>query len=82
VSEFDVEVFITKLDHMGMKLTALPMADGKLKIYRWRMMGAFEHAREIEDLWKSQIGDDQARIDALASHLFSATGPAPSSRPP
>ena len=81
MAEFDVEAFVTKLYDMGMKLTALPMADGKLKIYRWRMMGAFEHAREIEDLWKSQIGDDQARIDLLASHLFSATEPAPNGRP-
>jgi hypothetical protein len=75
--EFDVEAFIAELDHLGMKLTAVPMADGKLKIYRWRMMGAFEHARQIEDLWKSQIGDDQARIDILASRLFSVGGPTP-----
>jgi len=37
VPEFDVEAFIAKLAGMGMKLTAVPLADGTLKIYRWRM---------------------------------------------
>ena len=78
--EFDVKAFIAQLDQLGMRLTAVPMADGKLKIYRWRMMGAFEHAQEIEDLWTSQIGSDQARSDLLATHLSSATGPAPQGR--
>jgi hypothetical protein len=45
VSELEVEVFIAELERMGMKLTALQLADGKLKIYRWRMRGAREHAR-------------------------------------
>jgi hypothetical protein len=75
--KFDVDAFITKLGDMGMKLTAVPMADGKLKVYRWRMVGAFEHASEIDDFWKSQIGDDQARIAILASRLVSAAGAAP-----
>jgi hypothetical protein len=69
MSEFDVQAFITQLDRMGMKLTALQMADGKFKVYRWLLMGASEHAQQIEDLWNSQIGDDQARIDILAAHL-------------
>jgi hypothetical protein len=72
--EFDAEAFITQLEHMGMMLTALPMADGKLRGYRWRLMAAFEHAQQIEALWKSQIGDDQARIDVLASRLSSDPG--------
>jgi len=54
MSEFDVEAFITQLDRMGMKLTALRMADGKFKVYRWRLVGASEHAQQIEDLWNSQ----------------------------
>jgi hypothetical protein len=72
-----VEAFISELAGLGMKLTAVPMADGTLKIYRWRMTGAFEHAKEIEALWTSQIGNNPARIDLVASHLSSATGPAP-----
>jgi hypothetical protein len=38
---------------MGMRLTALRLADGTFKVYRWRMRGA-----EIETLWNSQIGED------------------------
>ena len=70
--EFDVEAFVTRLDRMGMKLTAVPLADGKLRISRWRMAGAVEHAQQIQDLWASQIGDNQERIDLLAAHLSRA----------
>jgi len=67
--DFDVEAFITKLDCMGVKLTAVELADGKLRVNRWCMLNAVEHAHEIEDLWTTQIGNDQARIDALAAHV-------------
>jgi hypothetical protein len=71
---FDVEAFVSELAGLGMKLTAVPMADGTLKIYRWRLMGAFENAKQIEALWSSQIGNDRARMDLLATHLVGATG--------
>jgi len=70
--DFDVEAFITKLDHMGMKLTAVPLADGKLRVNRWCMLNAAEHAQQIEDLWTMQIGNDRERIDILAAHLAKA----------
>src|SRR5579871_6886542 len=70
--DFDVEAFIAKLDGMGMKLTAIPLADGKFRVSRWCMMKANEHAEEIKDLWTTQIGDDQKRIDVLAEHLAKA----------
>ena len=53
---------------VGVKLTAVPLADGKMRINRWRMLHAVE-ARQVESLWASQIGDNQARIDSLAAHL-------------
>ena len=67
--DFDVEAFIDKLDRMGMRLTAIPLADGKLRVSRWCMMKANKHAQQIQDLWARQIGDDQERIDVLAAHL-------------
>ena len=77
--DFDVEGFIAKLDDMGMKLTAIPLADGKFRVSRWCMMKANEYAEQIKDLWTTQIGDDQKRIDVLAAHLAKAlprdTGP-------
>ena len=74
--DFDVEAFITQLDLMGMKLTAVPLADGKLRINRWRMLEACEHAQQIQDLWSTQIGNDQERIDVLAAHLDKAASKA------
>jgi hypothetical protein len=67
--DFDVEAFIAKLDGMGMKLTVVPLADGRFRVTRWCMMKANEHAEQIQDLWTGQVGDDQGRIDVLAAHL-------------
>src|SRR5215475_3999531 len=70
--DFDVEAFITKLDRLGMKLTAVALADGKLRVNRWCMLNAAEHAEQIRDLWAAQIGNDRERIDVLAAHLANA----------
>ena len=73
--DFDVEAFIAKLDRMGVKLTAIPLADGKLRVNRWHMLSASEHALAIEDLWTTQIGNDRERIDLLAAHLSKTAAP-------
>src|ERR1700680_2813817 len=72
--EFDVEAFVANLERMGVKLTAVPLADGKTRINRWRMLHAVD-AKQIDNLWASQIGENQARIDLLAAHI--ARPPAP-----
>jgi hypothetical protein len=68
--DFDVEAFVTELDRMGMKLTAIALADGKLRVNRWCMLTATEHAQQIENLWITQIGNDSERLDRLAAHLI------------
>jgi hypothetical protein len=73
VSDFDVDAFVSRLEGMGMKLTVVPLADGRFRITRWCMMSANEHAQQIQELWKGQIGDDQGRIDVLAVHLARKT---------
>ena len=70
MAEFDAEAFIAELERMGMKLTALQLADGNFKVYRWRMQGARQNALQIEMLWRSQVGENQARIDLLAEHII------------
>jgi hypothetical protein len=75
--EFDVEAFVAKMDRMGLKLTAVPLADGKYRLNRWRTMQAFEHDRQIQDLWASQVGDNQKRIDQLAAHLAQSAAASP-----
>jgi hypothetical protein len=69
VSDFDVEAFVSRLEGMGMKLTVIPLADGRFRVSRWCMMSANEHAQQIQELWTRQIGNDQDRIDVLALHL-------------
>jgi hypothetical protein len=66
--DFDVEAFVAKLESLGVKLTAVPLADGRMRINRWRMPHAVD-AVQIESLWASQIGENQGRIDRLAAHL-------------
>jgi hypothetical protein len=73
MADFDVEAFITRLDGMGMKLTAIPLADGRIRVSRWCLMNANENAEQIHELWTRQIGDDQDRINVLAAHLTSRT---------
>jgi hypothetical protein len=75
--EFDIEAFVSKMDCMGLKLTAVPLADGKYRLNRWRTMQAFEHTQQIQDLWASQIGNNQNRIDQLATHLAQAAAASP-----
>jgi hypothetical protein len=67
--EFDAEAFVTQLDGLGLKLTAVPHADGKYRVYRWRTMDAVQHRQQIQDLWAFQIGDSQSRLEILAAHL-------------
>jgi hypothetical protein len=73
MAEFDVAAFVARLERMGVRLTAIPLADGKLRINRWRMLHAAENTQQIQDLWASQIGDDQARINLLAAFVNSRT---------
>lgn len=68
MADFDVEAFVAKLESLGVKLTAVPLADGRVRINRWRMPNALD-AAQIENLWAAQIGTNQARIDLLATDL-------------
>jgi hypothetical protein len=67
--EFDVEAFVKQLNRMGLKLTAVPLAEGNYRVNRWRTIDAVEHHQQIQDLWASQIGDSQSRLETLAAHL-------------
>jgi acetyl-CoA acetyltransferase len=57
MSDFDVEGFVAQMERMGLKMTAV-------------RLDAVEHTDQIEDLWTSQIGDNPARMDQLAAHLY------------
>jgi hypothetical protein len=69
MSDFDVQGFVAEMERLGLHLSAVPLADGKYRVNRWRTMGAAEHSQQRIDLWTSQIGNDPARMDQLAAHL-------------
>jgi hypothetical protein len=69
MQDFDVEGFVGKLTGMGMTLKALRFADGTYRICPWRFQHPIDHTQEIAELWQSEVGDDQTRIDFLAAHL-------------
>ena len=64
-----VEAFVSDVERLGLRLSASPLADGKIRLNRWRMPDGVLNAQKIEDLWAVQIGDDQARIEELTIHL-------------
>jgi hypothetical protein len=70
MNAFDVESFVAEMDRMGVKLTAVPLADGTVRVNRWRTMQAVEHGHRIDHLWGLQVGGDRARMDTLAAHLI------------
>jgi hypothetical protein len=51
-------------------LTAVPLAAGNYRVNRWRTLDAVEHRQQIQDLWASQIGESESRLETLAAHLY------------
>jgi len=70
MNAFDVESFVAEMDRMGVKLTAVPLADGTVRVNRWRTMVAVEHGYRIDHLWGSQVAHDRGRMETLAAHLL------------
>ena len=61
--EFDVAALIAALDRWASSSRHAAGRSGRLKVYRWRMRGAREHARKSMTSGNAQVGEDQARID-------------------
>jgi hypothetical protein len=72
MTELDPQAFIAELKRMGIKLTALQLAHGTFKVYRWRMLCARERVSQIEALWNSQVADNWARSIFSRSTLFAS----------
>ncbi len=70
---FDVAGFVTKLEGLGIKLAAIPLADGRFRISRWKLPSAVEYADQIERLWAFEVGQNQARIDLLGRYISQIT---------
>jgi len=73
MSEFNVEEFVATIERLGLILAAVPLADGRVRLNRWRMPNAAIHAQEIENLWTSQVGDRSDRIEQITAHIMKRT---------
>ena len=65
--EFDPAAFTSEIESAGLKLTAIPLADGKYRVSRWIMPSADRN--QIENLRAAKIGDNPTHLDKLAWHL-------------
>jgi hypothetical protein len=74
---FRVDDFVATVEHLGLILAAVPLADGTIRLSRWRMPDAVTHASEIENLWTTHIGDDPDRLKQLATHIMERTSQRP-----
>src|SRR3974390_99586 len=51
-----IEALVTEIERLGLRLSATRLADGKVRLNRWRTPDGVINAQQIEDLWASQIG--------------------------
>jgi hypothetical protein len=75
MQQFSIEAFISDVERLGLRLSATRLADGKIRLNRWRMPDAVINAQRIEDLWAVQIGESRERLEELARHVLKLTRP-------
>jgi hypothetical protein len=73
MGEFNVDDFVATMERLGLILAAVPLADGKVRLNRWRMPVATTNAREIENLWTTQLGDWPDRIEQVTAYVMQRT---------
>jgi len=73
MDDFNVGDFVATIESLGLKLGAVPLADGTVRLTRWRMPHAVANADKIDSLWATRIGEDSARLEQLASHVMQRT---------
>ena len=67
----ELEKLVEAFESLGMKLTVTPLADGSLRLNRWRMINYWSHAREAEAFWTERLGEDRERLAALTNFVAS-----------
>ena len=73
--QLSIEALVTEIERLGLRLSATHLADGKVRLNRWRTPDGVINAQQIEDLWASQIGVNTERIDELTKYLLRRTQP-------
>jgi hypothetical protein len=70
MSDFDAQGFVAPVERLGLLLTAVRLADGNVRLNRWRMPDAVIHAQRIEALWAAQIAENPDRVQQLGAHVM------------
>jgi len=73
MGEFNVNDFVATIERLGLLLAAVPLADGKFRLSRWRLPDAVIHAQEIENLWTTQVENQPDRIEQIAARVMQRT---------
>jgi hypothetical protein len=73
--DFDPEGFVAAVERLGLLLTAVRLADGNIRLNRWRTADAVINAHRIEALWAAQIGEDPDRVRELAAYIMRRNSP-------
>jgi hypothetical protein len=60
--DFDPEAFVAAAERLGLFFTAVRLADGSVRLNRWRTADAVINAHRIEALWAA---DDEPRQSAV-----------------
>jgi hypothetical protein len=68
--DFDPEGFAAAVERLGLRLTAVRLADGSVRLNRWRTADAVSNADRIEALWAAQIGENPDRVRELAAYII------------
>jgi hypothetical protein len=80
MSDFDPEGFAAAVERLGLRLTAVRLADGSVRLNRWRTADAVINARRIEALWAAQIGENLDRVRELAAYIMRRSSPPTATR--
>jgi hypothetical protein len=70
VPDFDPEGFVAAVERLGLLLTAVRLADGTVRLNRWRTADAIINAHRIEALWAAQIGENPDRVREVAAYIM------------
>jgi hypothetical protein len=67
---FDAADFVAANERLGLRLCAVPLADGTHRLTRWRLPEAVANAGKIATLWAAKVGEDPGRLEQLTTHLI------------
>lgn len=69
MSDFSIKDFLDRLSTLGLMLSASRLADGSIRLNRWRGMNFYENEAEINNVWMSNMAGQDTRMQDVARYL-------------